>query len=311
MMRGTRVFTRLGRRISQQQSTGLRPGSVGGNLSNPTAVPTKKRLYFLTGFTLIELLVVISIIVLLIAILLPTLQRVRNQARAVACQANLKQWGTTLALYVEDSQGHLPRGPNHCFLILAGSFRSDDPNAQESLNPIDTKGILCCPMAIRSGRQVMGNWTFNAWERPLDGVLFRGSYGLNNWFFNTQFGSIRMPPGGPYIFSIRRGRADIPVILDSALPNGNPYDSSPPPRREGYLSPTFPFCINRHNGHVNGLFLDWSVRKVGLKELWTLKWYSDFYASGDSEFDTAGRWTKAGGVQPEDWPQWMRGFKDY
>jgi hypothetical protein len=51
------------------------------------------------------------------------------------------------------------------------------------------------------------------------------------------------------------------------------------------------------------VFLDWSVRKVGLKELWTLKW--------DREFDTAGPWTKAGGVRPGDWPEWMRRFKDY
>jgi len=63
------------------------------------------------------------------------------------------------------------------------------------------------------------------------------------------------------------------------------------------------FLINRHEGHVNGLFLDWSVRKIGLKELWTLKWHADF--------NTAGRWTKAGGVNPEAWPQWMRKFKDY
>jgi prepilin-type processing-associated H-X9-DG protein len=62
-------------------------------------------------------------------------------------------------------------------------------------------------------------------------------------------------------------------------------------------------CINRHNGGVNGLFYDWSVRKVGLKELWTLKWYPDF--------NTAGPWTKAGGVRPGDWPAWMRQFKDY
>ncbi|MHC4354472.1 MAG: hypothetical protein ACYTE3_06020 [Planctomycetota bacterium] len=49
----------------------------------------------------------------------------------------------------------------------------------------------------------------------------------------------------------------------------------------------------------------WTSRpeRVGLKELWTLKWYS--------EFDTAGPWTKAGGVQAEDWPRWMRKFKDY
>jgi prepilin-type N-terminal cleavage/methylation domain-containing protein len=43
------------------------------------------------AFTLIELLVVISILVLLMAVLLPTLQRARNQARAAACQAKLRQ----------------------------------------------------------------------------------------------------------------------------------------------------------------------------------------------------------------------------
>jgi hypothetical protein len=49
--------------------------------------------------------------------------------------------------------------------------------------------------------------------------------------------------------------------------------------------------------------MDWSARKVGLKELWTLKWHR--------QFNTANRWTKAGGVKPEDWPPWMRRFKDY
>jgi hypothetical protein len=62
-------------------------------------------------------------------------------------------------------------------------------------------------------------------------------------------------------------------------------------------------CIDRHQGEINALFWDMTVRKVGLKELWTLKW--------EPRFDTANRWTKAGGVKPEDWPAWMRGFKDY
>jgi prepilin-type processing-associated H-X9-DG protein len=63
------------------------------------------------------------------------------------------------------------------------------------------------------------------------------------------------------------------------------------------------YCIDRHGGAINCLFMDWAVRKVGLKELWTLPW---------GLYDTTyGPWTKAGGVQPEDWPAWMRKFKDY
>jgi len=62
-------------------------------------------------------------------------------------------------------------------------------------------------------------------------------------------------------------------------------------------------CINRHEGAVSCLLVDGSVRKVGLKELWTLKWHRSF--------NTAGPWTKAGGVQREDWPAWIRDFKDY
>jgi prepilin-type processing-associated H-X9-DG protein len=61
--------------------------------------------------------------------------------------------------------------------------------------------------------------------------------------------------------------------------------------------------IERHGEGINMVFLDWSVRKVGLKGLWTLKWHA--------EYDTAGPWTKAGGVKPEDWPAWMRGFREY
>jgi prepilin-type processing-associated H-X9-DG protein len=63
------------------------------------------------------------------------------------------------------------------------------------------------------------------------------------------------------------------------------------------------FCIDRHNGSVNGLFMDNSVREAGLKELWTLKWHRFFKTDGD--------WTTAGGCTPDMWPEWMRKFKDY
>jgi hypothetical protein len=49
--------------------------------------------------------------------------------------------------------------------------------------------------------------------------------------------------------------------------------------------------------------MDMSVRKIGLKDLWTLKW--------NPHFDTANRLTRAGRVRSEDWPPWMWKFKDY
>ena len=63
------------------------------------------------------------------------------------------------------------------------------------------------------------------------------------------------------------------------------------------------FCIDRHNGFVNSVFLDSSTRKLGVKELWILKW--------NRNFDISGSWTIAGGVMPDDWPDWMQNARDY
>lgn len=56
------------------------------------------------------------------------------------------------------------------------------------------------------------------------------------------------------------------------------------------------FCVNRHNGGLNGIFLDFStVRKIGLKELWRLKWHRRYDLNADGP----------------DWPAWMSKFPDY
>lgn len=61
------------------------------------------------GFTLVELLVVMAIIMILLALLMPMIQRARFQAGSVACKANLHQWGIACTTYAAEHQGRLPR----------------------------------------------------------------------------------------------------------------------------------------------------------------------------------------------------------
>ncbi len=72
----------------------------------------------LKGFTLVELLVVISIIAMLMGILLPALNKARQQAKKLICTSNMRQIGIAVQAYIIDSENHLP--PSSC--------RITDPN---------------------------------------------------------------------------------------------------------------------------------------------------------------------------------------
>jgi len=261
-------------------------------------------MYRQRGFTLIELLVVIAIIALLMAILMPALQRVRKQAQAVACMSNLKQWGLFWYFYNGDNDGKFNRGAHN-----------NNPAANDwpvTMLPYykDKGKLTLCPSAtlpMASG----GAFEYRAWNWDVDGwgnirnkdpeIRDTGSYGQNEWICDRDNDShwrehhkIKKPTNVPLFFDC--------AYID-AMPNHN---AGPPPIKglDVANSEWNVVCIDRHSGHINCLFADFStVRKVGLKELWTLKWHR--------EFDTANFWTRAAQVQPEDWPEWMRGFKDY
>lgn len=262
----------------------------------------KRRCYCTSaeGFTLIELLVVIAIIALLMSILMPALQRIKKQARAVACQANLKQWGIIFSIYFEDNNGYFTYGDS------SGQWRNvlQEQHRDRSLSAF-------CPEAANIDRL---DGTYGAWsELNLDAdyvsQIDEGSYGINRWIYNRTENQTKEN----YFMGYNvKGTNQIPLFHDCSWYGAGSLDIDYPPEYQGQTdSGTGDWrdnnmrrvCLNRHGAAMNSVFLDFSVRRLGLKELWTLKWHRNY--------NTTGIWTKAGGVLSSDWPQWMISFKDY
>jgi len=270
--------------------------STSPELTTPDLAKDK----FLSGFTLIELLVVIAIIALLMSILMPALQRVKKQARSVACQANLRQWGTIFSIYMQDNDGYFAYGDS------SGRWRwiLQEQHRDRKLSP-------CCPEAANPKRNggTYGTWGGESLDEDYVMQIDYGSYGINRWVYNRK----EDQPSENYFRGYNvRGTNQIPLFLDCSWYGAGPLEIDYPPEYEGHTDSGTGdwrdnnmrrFCLNRHAAAMNGVFLDFSVRRLGLKELWTLKWHRNY--------NTTGIWTKAGGVRTSDWPQWMRSFKEY
>jgi prepilin-type N-terminal cleavage/methylation domain-containing protein len=261
------------------------------------------------AFTLIEVLVVIAVIALLIALLLPALERARGQAKTVICQSNLQQWNEIWTMFFQET--------DDTFGLTNYTYDSGDEPFwwYDYYIPRQIKGIRFCPAAKEianpTGQPAMNSMGGKslAWGRlgtidTKDYDMY-GSYGLVSY---GRGGYGYAPtPNAPNAWKTTNVRSPgyVPLWFDSGLPGFWFDDQIGPPLSEPFVVTNIigGCIIDRHHGYINILFMDFSVRKVGLKGLWTLKWHPDF--------NTAGPWTRAGGVQPSDWPDWMRNFKDY
>lgn len=80
------------------------------------------------GFTLIELLVVIAIIAILMGILMPALNRAREQGRRAACQGNLKTLTLAWLMYADENSDKIVNGAGGFHYLPGGSQTEDGSN---------------------------------------------------------------------------------------------------------------------------------------------------------------------------------------
>ena len=269
------------------------------------------------GFTLIELLVVIAIIALLMSILMPALNRVKEQARTLACTSNLKQWHMQATIYAEANDGKIWSG-------YGGTGYWWPWQLDEQLKDWKRNKTWFCPTATKPLTDEAGNSTnrftiTSAWGiyRENEGGNsagpngIAGSYGINGYALSitgaTFEGNVPVRNGWRTISE--GGGHEVPLFVDSLrfdlwpLPTNAPASNELAAWSTGSGFNMARCCINRHDGAVGCSFLDGTARKVPLKELWTLKWHK--------EFNTAGPYTTAGGVSPDAWPDWMRSLPEF
>ena len=130
------------------------------------------------GFTLIELLVVVAIIAVLVAILLPSLQRAREKSKQLVCMSNLRSWALAISYYRSDYDGMMPPGRESYYGLywydrLAPYIGENVDSNGHMVSRKSNKGIKCCPTKGICSFQGENSWPDGDinWVRALTDYL--------------------------------------------------------------------------------------------------------------------------------------------
>jgi len=227
------------------------------------------------GFSLVELLVVVAIIVILVTLVAPSLNRAKLLARETQCRSNLSHLQKAYASYGTAWSGRLL--PYICDNTRPDAFWMEALRKYHG----NMDAIRDCPLVPRRS----GGWgsTFVAWG-PCGGWMagHSGAYAINGWMYDMG------PWGGAWgdawdyeTITVPRP-SNVPVWFDCSWVDAWPQDTNAPPADyeevwTGYNDGGIGrLCIARHGLAVNVAFADATVRKVALPDLWLLKWHKEF-----------------------------------
>ena len=168
----------------------------------------------------------------------------------------------------------------------------------------DKQKLLFCPAAVKP--VVEGAiYPFAAWSDYDDGRRVVASYCANFWVSNESYDGEKFWRT-PHVV----GAAYVPLLLDGNWKDTEPEpDDQPWATREEMVAFGWEpgdnemkrVCIDRHGAYVNACFLDFSVRRIGLKQLWRTRWSRQWDMQAPLPNPT---WP--GGK----WPEWMANMKE-